>query len=548
VHLDGDAIDLVRRLLGDNPTTKRLGIDQQLRGTCAKRPYTVQWRESDLALIDRLLEHEGIAWFHAHDGDLVLCDHPDGFPRRKRPIPLRPAAEGTLPTVTPQREPVITTLVRRLRLANREAEVHDWNWRTPDHDLRHAHRVADDPVAPRSDWAEHHADRHGANRLARLRAEELASARHACHGAGDHPALAPGLVIDLQGDGRRHGWLITSVSHEATQRLELGAGDAEATIYRNAFTCHDASKPWRPPRVTPRPVIPGVITAHIDGLPGDPYAQPDERGCYRVKLALDRSDRGNGRASLPVRAASPSQGDDHGFHLPLHRGSDVLLYHINGDPDRPVIAGCVPDPANPPVVTDDNRQQSRWKSKGENELIFDDTVLGQQVILRAAKHRRAEVKGDDDVQVAGNRTEAVAGSLTRSVGGDQNITITRSSTETVVAAKAVTVGGGLQVSVAGAKAEQVGGVKSVTIAGAHTVMVGADASSTVAGDQTENTAGGRQLRAKKVTVLVMDELSVTVGLAGLTLKKNGEIVLKGTKITIDGSSKVVVKGGKIAGN
>ncbi len=84
----------------------------------------------------------------------------------------------------------------------------------------------------------------------------------------------------------------------------------------------------------------------------------DDQGRYKVILPFDTSGRKDGKASTFLRMMQPYIGSDHGMHFPLHKGTEVLLTFIEGDPDRPVIAGAVPNPESPSQVTDQNLTKS----------------------------------------------------------------------------------------------------------------------------------------------------------------------------------------------
>ena len=53
---------------------------------------------------------------------------------------------------------------------------------------------------------------------------------------------------------------------------------------------------------------------------------------------------------------------------------------------------------------------------------------------------------------------------------------------------------------------------------------------------------------KKAVIDVTDELTLKSGDASIVLKKNGDITIKGKKITIEGSGDLILKGSKIAQN
>ncbi len=546
---DRHAAAVASDVLGDRAHAVR----QDLRQNPPQREQLTQWRESDLAWCQRLLEAEGITLVCDGTGAL-LTDHADGFPRLDLALPYIPPPAGAIASIDPTRRPSVRSWSRQLLAVAGSAAVRDWNWRSPQEPIARASAAGGVSGENREDGS-HHRDSGEANRLAGMRAEELRCARESWHGEADHPALSAGRVLRVSAPDEPEAegsWLLTSVRHEATQALETGAGSGGGNSYRCSFTAWPADRAWRPARITPLPQVGGLIHAIVDGSPGAVYADPDADGCYRVKPVYDA----DGGASMAVRLATPYAGEDHGLHLPLHAGCEVLIAHVDGDPDRPVIAAAVTNPTHPSLVTSDNRSQCVLQSAAGNRLMFEDAVGRELWEMVAKRDRRARIGGDDDSSVRGNRTATVAGSETLAVQGDSSVVVGRTSSETITAAKAVTVGGAMQVSVGGAlnhtvggaMAEQIGAAKLSVVAGSSTTTIGGDNDLTVAGDHQETTTGKRQMRAKKLRIAVQDEFSITCGKASIVLRKNGDIIIKGGAITVDGSGKVVVKGSKLAGN
>jgi len=542
---DRHAAAVAGEVLGDRAHAVR----QDLRQPPPEREQLTQWRESDLAWCQRLLEHEGISLVCDGAG-ILLTDHAAGFPCLDLVLPWLPPAAGAVASIDPARRPSVRTWSRQLHAVSGSAAVRDWNWRSPQEPIARATAAGGLAGECRQDGS-HHRDGGEANRLAAIRAEELRCAREAWHGEADHPALAAGRVLRVSAPDEPEAegaWLLTEVRHEAAQAIETGAGGVGGNTYRCSFNAWPADRPWRPARTTPVPRIGGLVHAIVDGSPGAVYADPDDDGCYRVKPAY----AADGAASMAVRLATPYAGEDHGLHLPLHAGTEVLIAHVDGDPDRP----AVPNPTHPSVVANSNRSQCVLQSASGNRLMLDDAVGRELWETVAKRDRRARVGGDDDSSVRGNRTATVAGSETVAVQGDCSTVVGRASSETVTLAKAVTVGGAMQVSVGGAlnhtvggaMAEQIGAARLSVVAGSSTTTIGHDCDLTVAGDQQETTTGKRQMRARQLRIAVQDEFAITCGKASIVLKKNGDIIIKGGAITIDGSGKVVVKGSKLAGN
>src|SRR5262249_27870817 len=135
-------------------------------------------------------------------------------------------------------------------------------------------------------------------------------------------------------------YLITVVEHSAGW-----IGDARGpSHYRADFKAIPKSVPFRPLRATPRPNIGGVMHAHVDSDGAGQYAQIDQLGRYRVRMPFDGSDNAGSGASRWIRMAQHYSGPGYGSHFPLHKGAEVLLVHVDGDPDRPIIVASIPNP------------------------------------------------------------------------------------------------------------------------------------------------------------------------------------------------------------
>ena len=96
----------------------------------------------------------------------------------------------------------------------------------------------------------------------------------------------------------------------------------------------------------------------------------DGQGRYKVKMPFDLSGRQEGKASHWLRMVQPYAGTDHGMHFPLHKGTEVLLTFVEGDPDRPIIAGAVPNPEKPSVINDEKQLIGLIKLRALADDIF----------------------------------------------------------------------------------------------------------------------------------------------------------------------------------
>lgn len=560
VHQHRAVPDLVKDVLSAHRISGK-AVELNLRGRYAEREYVLQYQEDDLSFICRLLEHEGISWYQRHDAGatvLVLTDHADGWATvpGDAEIPFRPRhgnddGEAAAAQDWYQQE-VIDELARVQRLVAGSYEVRDWNYRTPGSDLTAKVQVGNQAVAgPTSLFGEHHKDAGEAGRIAGLRAEELRCRQAVFQGGGDQRGFRCGHRFTLESHPRpafAQEYLLVAVHHDITQALEGGSGSGASTHYENRFTALPAGQVYRPELRTPRPIVPGVLNARIDAAGDGTYAELDDTGRYHVKLLADTAEAAPGGGSRAVRMAQPSTGADHGFHLPLHKESEVLLVHVGGDPDRPIIAGTVPNPDTPSVVVGANQTQSVWRSAGANEVRFEDLKGKEEVFLHASRDRRVEVVHDDQT----------------TVGNDQRLTVRKSQTVKIAttchlaigAAYQISVGAAMNESVGASKSEEVGAAKYETVAGERTLDVGKDFAVKVGAEHREQAVGKRLVKAKAVLIEAEDEITLRCGKASLTLTRSGDIRIEGKDVLVKASGKLagkaagdlVLKGAKSADN
>lgn len=560
--------DIVKDVLGS-----RVAAEFNLQGSHPAREYVVQWQESDLVFIQRLLAHEGICFYfkHADGSKLIIADHAQAFNDVPSPQAIEykpPAGIGAVVGKDWSIDVSVAAFAREQRLVLGEVALKDWNWRRPDTDLTVTKAVGGGGVAGDGyEYGDHYQDAEQGQQLATLRVEELRSRQHVFRGVSDHRGLRPGSIFTLKGhrlDSLNREYVVVSVRHQGAQALERGSGSAQGTFFRSEFTAAPHDVPYRPSRRAGKPSIPGVMNARIDAAGDGQYAELDDQGRYRVIMPFDRSGKQGGNASRPVRMSQPYGGNDMGLHLPLRKGTEVLIAHVGGDPDRPIITGAVPNPDHPSVLTASNQTNAVLRTPGKHELRFEDLQGSERVFLHAERDRMTEVTRNDDHTVGGAQTVAVTGSQQIDIGASQSISIGSTKTENIAAASVENVGGAKAVdigaayvinvgaamneAVGGAKTEEVGAYKYETVAKDRSLSVGDDLSVTVGKSHSDKAGKDRVIEAEKIRIEAKESIVIVCGKAKISMAKNGDIVIEGGKITMKGSSDVVIKGSKIAAN
>jgi type VI secretion system secreted protein VgrG len=323
-------------------------VELRLSGAYAQREFVVQFQESDLAFVSRLVEHLGISLFVDHRDDaahLVLADAPQGFGW----------IDGEVAHFRGRGEALdVYSLGVRRTLVEGYYAVRDYNYRTPLVDLTGTHALEEGTHAGgRIEWGSHHKTPAEAQALARVRAEERLSEEVVYTGQSRLPTLGAGLRMRLEGHPELGTLelLVTEVEHRA-EATATGFDGRDASGYVNTFRAIPASRTFRPLRTTPRPRIPGIVTGIVDGAnEGGRYADIDAEGRYRVRILFDTTPVGERRLSRPVRMLQNHAGEGYGTHFPLKPGTEVAVGFVGGDPDRPVIVGAAPNPTKPSPVT-----------------------------------------------------------------------------------------------------------------------------------------------------------------------------------------------------
>jgi type VI secretion system secreted protein VgrG len=309
----------------------------------------VQYKETDLAFVCRLAEHLGISFYFDHEGEvdrMIFTDVAHGFAigGETQSLPFSERGE--------KRD--IFELEAEHRLIPKSYTVHDYNYRLPQvapwgsHELSPEVGFAGDVI----ENGAHVKTPEEATTLAKVRAEERQAMQLVYAGRSALPNLQPGMRFELTGCNGLESTelLVVEVQHEATQAL----GHADGGVgYSNTFRAIPADRTYRPARVTPKPKISGFITGVIDASRGgsSTYAPIDEQGRYNVRFLFDTTTPDGRQPSHAVRMLQNHAGANYGTHFPLKPGVEVLLAFIDGDPDRPIIAGAVPNPLTPSPVT-----------------------------------------------------------------------------------------------------------------------------------------------------------------------------------------------------
>lgn len=360
--------------------------DYELRLTGQYKPeeHVCQYGESDLDFLSRWMEREGLYYFfeHAEDGEkLVIADNTSAH----RDLPasaIRYFPEGGQDVGS--REHLETFVCRHRRLPG-SVRFKDYDYAKPTLDVSSSAPVSKNGVGEIHLHGARVFTPDGAKRLSAIRAEQLRARERVFTGSGTALYLRSGATFDLIEHPRTafdRKYLAIEVEHQGNQLagsadLRRLTGLDTDDVYRAHVTAIPADTQFRAEEATTWPRIYGTEHGVIDGEADSEYAQIDEHGRYLVRFAFDESDLKAGKASTWVRMMQPHGGGVEGWHFPLRKGTEVLFTFLGGDPDRPVIAGVVPNALKPSPVTRANHTKNVIQTGGRNRIEMDDKVEHQ---------------------------------------------------------------------------------------------------------------------------------------------------------------------------
>ena len=393
IFLNKNPVECIKSALKDGGLTAN-DYEFKLQGQYENREYVCQFNETHFNFISRWCEREGIYYFFDQTGDtekVIFTDtkishtnHPAGDTFYYSPPSGLDHAK---------REEVMQSLVCKYNSIPQRVLLKDYNFMKPSLEVTGSALVDRDGIGEVYYYGEYFRTPDEGNRLARIRAEQILCTKEEFLGDSTIPYISPGYTFNLQNHYRNsfnQQYLTVEVSHEGSQGGYLISGISEnlseqerKVFYQNSFKAIPAGVQFRAEKKTPSPRISGTISARVDGEGSGKYAELDEYGRYKVKLPFDISGRQDGKASTWIRMATPYAGSNHGMHFPLHKGTEVLITFIEGNPDRPIIASAVPNPENPSQVVDKDQTMNKITTAGGNKIHMEDQEGKQRILLQS---------------------------------------------------------------------------------------------------------------------------------------------------------------------
>lgn len=429
----GDTVpDVVGKVFEDEPSQS---FEKRLSGSYQPWEFCVQYRETDYNFVARLLEQEGIGYFFEHEDGrhvLVLADSKGAHEPVAGSASVRfsPPSPGAV-----VRDDCIEDWEAAQEVQPDRYALSDYDFKDPRNELG----VVRKPEQPAKhakagyemfDYPGEYDSFQEGDAYAGHRAEELQAQASSFRGEGALRHFQAGRRFRLTGHPRKDqngDYLLVEVSYRFRDPPPTST-DSGGSSFRCSFSAIPAQQQFRPPRITPKPIVQGIQTADVVGPAGEEI-HTDEYGRVRVRFHWDRHGARDEKASCWLRVAFPAAGSRFGFVSIPRVGQEVVVSFLEGDPDWPLVTGVVYNGANmPPWDLPASKTQSGYLTRSSKEggpsnanaLRFEDKKGAEQVWVHAERDLDIEAEHDQALRVGNDRSESVKGKVTIMIGKDRS--------------------------------------------------------------------------------------------------------------------------------
>lgn len=512
-------------------------MQPKLTKTYRQWDYCVQYQESDLNFVMRLMEHEGIYFYFEHSASnhtLVFADDMDASHSAlpgKSSINYFGVDAGAVVS-----EEHFNSWVVREEIDSGEYFTDDYDFEHPSSELnvkRQRYMSHSHDKYQVYDWPGGYVKHGDGDAYAQRRMDMLAAEHERTQGHTTVRTMAPGYRFTLQrcprqDQNREYLAVAATYFFRDNARLSSGSGDGDAD-WGITVTSQPSSIPYRSQLLTPKPRTHGPQTAVVVGPKGEEI-YTDKYGRVKVQFHWDRIGQKNEDSSCWIRVAAPWAGEKWGMvHIP-RIGQEVVVDFIGGDPDYPLITGSVYNAEQmPPYGLPENKSASGLKSRATkgasatdfNEIRMEDFKGKEQLYVHAQRNYDTVVELDSSVVVGHDRNTRIGNNDSRFVGANDRHVIGGNQANMVMGTQSNSIGknqdtavGGSQSNmVAGSKIQSIGGVLKEKTGGDHRESIGGRHTFTVSSDE-KNNVGGKQLnfiQGGRKSIVVGKEVVLSTG-------------------------------------
>jgi type VI secretion system secreted protein VgrG len=498
----------------------------KLQGSFETREYCVQYRETDFNFVSRLMEEEGIFYFFEHEKDkhtLTLANNPNEF----KPCPLQDMVSYKTVIGQEREEDVITDFTMSREVRPGQYTIRDFNFENPGLDLTSNLTGKGDSKYELYDYPGEYKTKDEGEKLVGIRIQEEDLPQVIVNGASTCRGLVSGYRFDLRDHYRRDfnkAYVLTAIQHSADLGESWRSSESgETTVsYYNSFQCIPHPTPYRPPRITPVPVVQGTQTAIVVGPAGEEI-YTDKYSRVKVQFHWDREGKYDENSSCWIRVASNWAGKGWGQITIPRIGQEVIVDFLEGDPDRPIIVGRVYNADSmPPYKLPDQMTKSAIKSYsskgggGFNEIRMEDKKGEEQLFMHAEK--------DMDLRIKNDRREWI--------GRDTHLIVKRDQKELLERDQQVVIKRDQVEEIGRDHHLKIKGKEAIEITSSQSLKVNGNVAEEIGGNLTQAVTGNIYLKGMQVVIESSTGLTLKCGGNFITLLPAG-VFIQGTLVMIN---------------
>jgi type VI secretion system secreted protein VgrG len=355
--------------------------------------------------------------------------------------------------------------------------------------------------------------------LVEVRMQDLSARQQTLGGSTNAREVKTGAKITLSNHpdtAMNKDYLITgcTTSFGASESRSAAGGDL-ADSFRCSFHAIPSTIPFRLDNKTPLPMIRGPQTAKIVGASGDEITT-DQYGRVKVKFPWDRSSAQDDTASCWIRVSQIFAGKDFGAMFIPRVGQEVIVEHLEGNPDCPIITGRVYNAnVTVPYALPGEKTKTTMKTNsspgggGFNEMRFEDKKGSEEIFINAQK--------DYNETVLNNKTIKITKDSTMTVDqGNHSVTISQGNHTTTVSAK---------------------NHELTVSAGNHKITISAGKSEISAAQSITLTVGGSSIK--------IEPAAITLSAAQIKLSGTASVEISAPSVKVAGSAMTEISGGMV---
>lgn len=399
IFKDKNPKDIIKEVMRDYNSD----IQDSAEGTYPKLEYCVQYRETDLAFVSRLMELYGIYYYFKHERGkhtLVLADSRSGHAAGAKLL-FNPDVD-----LTHRDSEYLTHWTSERRFRSGKVTLRDYDYLNPTKNLEVAKEGSEAYFKSKLelyDYPRKYTERDQGEKFAKIRLEAEQALDHRRHGAGGALSLSPGKLFSLewhpQAEENREYLVVRCAHTYVTEHYRSGASAISDQAYFGNYEVQPADCPFRALAVTPKAIVQGTHTGVVASDNAGEEIDVDEHGRILVHFFWERDTKMHSRR---VRVAQLWAYKQWGFQYIPRVGMEVVVVYEEGDPDLPLVIGTVYNGDNKyPYTPKENKTQSGVKSNsskggnGYNEFMFEDLKHEEFIRMHAEKDHNVVVRNQE---------------------------------------------------------------------------------------------------------------------------------------------------------